>query len=29
MTSHVLSLEDLIRPSTPDLERERYRAQKK
>lgn len=29
MTSRVLSLEDLIRPSTPDLERERYRVQKK
>jgi hypothetical protein len=29
MTSRVLSLEDLIRPSTPDLEREKYRAQKK
>ena len=29
MTSHVLPLEDLIRPSTLDLERERYRARKK
>ena len=29
MTSHVLPLEDLIRSSTPDLERERYRARKK
>jgi len=29
MTSHVLSLEDLIRSSTLDLEREKYRAQKK
>ena len=29
MTSHVLPLEDLIRPFTPDLEREKYRAQKK
>ena len=29
MTSHVLPLEDLIRPFTLDLEREKYRAQKK